>query len=237
MNTTLNAQPGNKTDQEGETMTTSRTENLSSIKGGFLNVGKILLQVIKTLLIIYLAFFCYLAIHEWVGHFLADAIIFARHGTTIETLDVVVQFVSVKMETGRWTVGLAPFRIGAEVITAYPREMITLTDRENGFSILWGSGISTLLSLVFLIAVNLRKNIQRFPWFLSAFAMSSMIFDQYLYTFGNTADALDGAVLMGVNPVLFKGIVIGLVMVQVWLLLRLVFRYWWGRQARPMVNE
>ena len=199
--------------------------------------GKVLLGILGILLTAYLAFFCYLAVHEWAGHILADALMFAMHGTTIETLDVVVQSVSVKMESCRWSVGLAPFRIGAEVITAYPREMITLTDWENGFSILWGSGITTLLSLVFLIAVNLRKNIQRFPWFLSAFAMSSMIFDQYLYTFGNPADALDGAVLMGVNPVLFKGIVIGLVMVQVWLLLRLVFRYWWGRQARPMVNE
>ena len=119
----------------------------------------------------------------------------------------------------------------------HPREMITLTDWENGFSLLWGSGITTLLSLVFLITVNLRKNIQHFPWFLSAIALSSMIFDQYLYTFGNPADALDGAIMMGVNPVLFKSIVIGLVMVQGWLLIRLVFRYRRGRQARPMVNE
>ena len=225
MSITLKNQPKNKTDNGGGIMVTSRTEYMQSIKGGFLNIGKILLQVLKIVLIIYVAFFCFLAVHEWAGHILADALMFARHGTTIETLDVVVQFVSVKMEAGRWTVGLAPFRIGAEVITAYPREMITLTDWENGFSILWGSGITTLLSLVFLIAVNLRKNIQRFPWFLSAFAMSSMIFDQFLYTFGSPADALDGAVLMGVNPVLFKGIVIGLVIVQGWLLIRLVFRY------------
>ena len=126
--------------------------------------------------------------------------------------------------------GLAPFRIGAEVITAYPREMITLTDWENGFSILWGSGITTLLSLVFLIAVNLRKNIQCFPWFLSAFAMSSMIFDQFLYTFGSPADALDGAVLMGINPFLFKGIVIGLVLLQSWLLIRFALHYHRARQ-------
>jgi len=237
MSVTLKTQLKNKTDNGGETMITSRTEYSRSIKGRFLFVGKILARVISVLLMIYLAFFIYLAVHEWAGHIPADALMFARHGTTIETLDVVVQSVSVKMDSGRWSVGLAPFRIGAEVITAYPREMITLTDWENGFSLLWGSGITTLLSLVFLITVNLRKNIQHFPWFLSAIALSSMIFDQYLYTFGNPADALDGAIMMGVNPVLFKSIVIGLVMVQGWLLIRLVFRYRRGRQARPMVNE
>lgn len=230
MPVTLNTQPRNKTDQEGETMTISRTENLSSIKGVFLNVGKILLQVIKTLLTIYLAFFSYLAIHEWVGHILADAIMFARHGTTIETLDVVVQFVNVKMETGRWTVGLAPFRIGAKVITAYPREMTTLTDWEDGFSRLWGSGITTLLSLVFLAGYNLRSNLRSFPWFAAAFALSSMLDDQFNYTFGASPDALIGALQMGINSNIFKGLVFCLILLQGWLLIRLVFRYWRARQ-------
>ena len=218
-------------------MVTSRTEYLRSIKGGFLNVGKILARVLSIVLMVYLAFFSYLAVHEWMGHILCDALIYARHGTTIETFDVVVQFVSVKMEAGRWTVGLAPFRIGAEVITAYPREMITLTDWEDGFSRLWGSGITTLLSLVFLTGYNLRRNLRSFPWFAVAFALSSMLDDQFNYTFGASPDALIGAVQMGINSSVFKGIVIGLVMVQGWLLLRLVFRYRRGRQARPLVSE
>jgi hypothetical protein len=230
MSVTLKTQPKNKTDNGGETMVTSPTEYMRSIKGGFLNVGKILLQLLKILLIIYLAFFIFLAVHEWMGHILCDALMFARHGTTIETLDVVVQFVSVKMEAGRWTVGLAPFRIGAEVITAYPKEMITLTDWENGFSILWGSGITTLLSLVFLTAYNLRRNLRSFPWFAAAFALSSILDDQFNLTFGASPDALIGAVQMGINSSLFKGLVICLILLQGWLLLRLVFRYWCARQ-------
>jgi hypothetical protein len=199
--------------------------------------GKVLLRILGILLAAYLAFFCYLAVHEWAGHILADALMFARHGTTIETLDVVVQFVSVKMEAGRWTVGLAPFRIGAEVITAYPREMITLTDWENGFSILWGSVITTLLSLVFLAAYNLRRNLRSFPWFAAAFALSSILDDQFNLTFGASPDALIGAVQMGSNSSLFKGLVICLILLQGWLLFRLAFHYWRGRQAHPMVNE
>lgn len=206
-------------------MLTSSTEYLRSIKGGFLNVGKILARVLNILLIVYLAFFCYLAIHEWMGHILCNALNFARHGTTIETLDVVVQFVSVKMEAGRWTVGLAPFRIGAEVITAYPREMVTLTDWEDGFSRLWGSGITTLLSLVSLAGYNLLRNLRSFPWFAAAFTLSSMLDDQFIYTFGASPDALIGAIQMGINSSLFKGLVICLILLQGWLLLRLVFRY------------
>lgn len=237
MSITLKTQPKNKTDHGGKTMVTSRTEYMQSVKGVLLKVGKILLQVLKILLIIYLAFFSFLAVHEWMGHILADELMFARHGTTIETLDVVVQFVSVKMEAGRWTVGLAPFRIGAEVITAYPREMIPLTDWENGFTILWGSVITTLLSLVFLTAYNLRRNLRSFPWFAAAFALSSILDDQFNLTFGASPDALIGAVQMGSNSSLFKGVVISLILLQGWLLLRLAFRYRRGSQARPPVNE
>lgn len=229
MSVNLKTQLKNKTDNGGGTMVTSHTEYIRSIKGGVLNVGKILVRVISILLMIYLAFFCYLAVHEWAGHILADSLMFARHGTTIETLDVVVQFVNVKMESDRWTVGLAPFRIGAKVITAYPREMITLTDWENGFSLLWGSGITTLLSLVILTGYNLLRNLRSFPWFAVFFSISSMIFDQIFETFMSPTDALSGAVLMGADPLLFKIIVIGLVMVQGWLLIRLVVRY---RRAR-----
>jgi hypothetical protein len=56
-----------------------------------------------------------------------------------------------------------------------------------------------------------------------------VIFDQIFETFMNPTDALTGAVLMGADPLLFKIIVIGLVMVQGWLLIRLVVRY---RRAR-----
>lgn len=210
-------------------MVTSRTEYLRSIKGGFLFVGKILVRVISILLMVYLAFFCYVAVHEWMGHILADTLIFASHGTHFEKLDVIVQWINVIMEGDRWSVGVAPFRIGGIVVSAIPHDIFTFTDWEVGFSALMGSGITMLTSLIILIALNLRKHLPHFPWFAGFFSLYSMILDHILETFGNPSDFLDGAVMMGVNPDLFKGIVIGLVMVQGWLLIRLVFRY---RRAR-----
>jgi len=231
MSVTLKTQPRNKTDTGGETMVTSRTEYLRSIKGGFLNVGKILLQVLKILLIIYLAFFSFVAVHEWAGHILMDALVFASHGTHFEKLDVIVQWINVIMEGNRWSVGVAPFRIGGEVVSAIPHDIFAFTDWEVGFSNLMGSGITMLTSLIILVALNLRKNVRHFPWFAGFFILYSVIFDQILYTFtGSDPEPLVSAVLMGVNPVLFKGIVIGLVMVQGWLLIRLVFRYHRARQ-------
>jgi len=231
MSVTLKTQPRNKTDTGGETMVTSRTEYLRSIKGGFLNVGKILLQVLKILLIIYLAFFSFVDVHEWAGHILLDALVFACHGTHFEKLDVIVQWINVIMEGDRWSVGVAPFRIGGEVVSAIPHDIFAFTDWEVGFSNLMGSGITMLTSLIILVALNLRKNVRHFPWFAGFFILYSVIFDQILYTFtGSDPEPLVSAVLMGVNPVLFKGIVIGLVMVQGWLLIRLVFRYHRARQ-------
>jgi len=231
MSVTLKTQPRNKTDNGGEAMVTSRTEYMQSIKGGFLNVGKILLQVLKTLLIIYLAFFCYVAVHEWAGHILMDSLVFASHGTHFEKLDVIVQWINVIMEGDRWSVGVAPFRIGGEVVYAIPHDIFAFTDWEVGFSNLMGSGITMLTSLIILVTLNLHKNVRHFPWFAGFFILYSLIFDQILYTFtGSDPEPLVSAVLMGVNPVLFKGIVIGLVMIQGWLLLRFVFRYWRAQQ-------
>jgi hypothetical protein len=138
------------------------------------------------------------------------------------------------MESGDWAVALAPFRIGAEVVSAIPHDLFTFTDWEVGFSTLMGSGITMFTSLIILVVLNLRKNVRHFPWFAGFFSLYSMILDHILETFGNPSDFLDGAVLMGANPLVFKIIVIGLVMVQGWLLLRLVFRY---RHARQMAQQ
>lgn len=210
-------------------MVTSRTEYWRSIKGGVLFVGKILARVISVLLTIYLAFFCYLAVHEWAGHILMDAFVFASHQTHFEKLDVIVQWINVIMEGDRWFVGIVPFRIGGEVVSAIPHNIFAFTDGEMGISLLMGSAITTLVSLVALTALNLLKNVRRFPWFTVFFSVSSVIFDQIFETFMSPTDALTGAVLMGADPLLFKIIVIGLVMVQGWLLIRLVVRY---RRAR-----
>ena len=206
-------------------MSATNIKPSSSLHGGSVNAGKLLLWILGILLLVYLAFFCYVAVHEWVGHILADALVFSRHGTYLDTLEVVVQFLSVRMEAGRWTLGWVPFRIGGEVVTAIPHDIFTLTEWEDGFARLWGSGITTLLSLVFLTVLNLRRNIRRFPWFAGAFALSSMIFDQILYTFGDPSDALIGAIEMGINPLFFKGLVIGLVLLQSWLSIRFMLRY------------
>jgi hypothetical protein len=198
------------------------------------NISKILTILAKialVLIVAYLAFFCYVAVHEWAGHILVDALIFARHGTTIDMFEVVVQFLSVRMDAGHWSVGLVPFRIGGEVISAIPHDTFSLTDWEDGFARMWGSGITTLVSLVFLTVLNLRRNIRHFPWFAITFVLSSVIFDQILYTFGKQPDAFIGAIQMGINPFLVKGIVISLVLLQGWLLVRFVVRYRRARRA------
>jgi len=235
MSVTLKTQPKNKTDNGGETMVTSRTEYLRSIKGGFLNVGKILMRILSILLVAYLAFFSYVATHEWAGHILTDTLVFTWHGTHFEKFDVIVQWLNVKMETGHWAVTLAPFRIGGEVVSAIPHDLFTFTDWEVGFSALMGSGITMLTSLIILVALNLCKNVRHFPWLAGFFILYSVVFDQILYTFtSSNPEPLVSAVLMGVNPVLFKGVVIGLVVLQSWLLIRFVLRY---RRARQMAQQ
>jgi hypothetical protein len=195
--------------------------------------GKVFLKILGILLLAYLAFFAYVAVHEWVGHILADMFVFARHGTHIEILDVIVQWLNVTMSAGHWNVGFAPFRIGGEVVSAIPQEIFQFTDWEVGFSALMGSGITMLFSLIALTVLNLYKGVLHFPWFAIAFALYSVIFDQVLYTFtGPDPEPLIAAVLMGADPSLFKGIVIGLVGLQCWLFVRFVLHYRRSRQAK-----
>jgi hypothetical protein len=199
--------------------------------------GKVLLRILGILLAAYLAFFSYVAVHEWAGHILADELVDTRHGTTLARIEVIVQWFSVILQDGRWSVELVPFRIGGKVVSAIPGDPFTMTDWELGFGNFMGSGITALVSLVTLVVLNLRKDLWRFPWFAVFFILFSVIFDQIFETFKNPTDALDGAVLMGADPLLFKILVISLILLQGWLLLRLAFRYRRGRQARPPVNE
>jgi hypothetical protein len=195
--------------------------------------GKLFLKILGILLLAYLAFIAYVAVHEWAGHILADTLIFARHGTSIEKLDVVIQWLNITIGAGRWTVKFAPFRFGGEVVSALPHDHFQFTDWEIGFSALMGSGMTMLFSLITLMGLNLYKNVQPFPWFAIAFALCSVIFDQVLYTFnGPDPEPLIAAVLMGVDPPLFKGIVIGLVILQGWLFIRFVLHYRRSRQAK-----
>ena len=154
-----------------------------------------------------------------------------------QKFEVIIQWLEVNLQDGRLSMELVPFRIGGKVVSAIPRDHVTLAEWEIGFGNLMGSGIPTLISLIALTALNLRKDLPRFPWFTGFFCLYSMIFDQILYTFGNPADALDGAVLMGANPLLFKIVVIGLVLLQGWLLLRIALHYRRGRQSRQVMNQ
>jgi len=198
---------------------------------------EILVKVALVVLLAYLAFFCFVAAHEWAGHILADELVNARHGTTLTRLEVNVQWFSVSLQDGRWSMALVPFRIGGKVVSAVPGILFTMTDWELGFGNFMGSGITALISLVTLVGLNIRKHLPRFPWFAGFFSLSSVIFDQIFETFTNPADALNGAVRMGVNPLLFKILVIGLVLLQGWLLVRVALRCRWGRQARSVVSE
>lgn len=204
-----------------------------SIKKVLATLGKITLVIFLA----YLALFCLVVVHEFIGHIAADALVFARHGSNLARSEVIVQFLSITQQGVSWSLGLAPFRIGGKVVYAVPSDPITLTNWDIGFGNFMGSGITILFSLIALSVLNLRKDLPHFPWFAGFFSLYSVVFDQILYTFGNPADALDGAVLMGADPLLFKIFIIFLVLLQAFLVVRIAIRYWRGRQAHPMVNE
>jgi hypothetical protein len=213
-------------------MTTTNIHSTQVFNKGLVNTGRMLLRILGILLMAYLAFFCYVAAHELAGHTLGDSLVFASHTTTIAKLEVIVQWLTVKLQDGKWSMGPVPFRIGGKVVSAIPHDLFTMTDWEIGFSNLSGVAITTLISLIALSVLNLRRNIRHFPWFIVFFILSSMIFDQFLYTFtGPDPEPLVSAVLMGVNPLLFKAIVVGLILLQGWLLVRFVLRYRRSKQA------
>ena len=217
-------------------MTTSNLK-LAQLNRSLVKAGKVLLLILSLLLLAYLAFFCFLAVHEWAGHILADELVDVRHGTTLTRLEVIVQWFSINLEGTRWSVELVPFRIGGKVVSAVPGNPFTMTEWEIGFGNIMGSGITALISLVTLVVLNLRKDLPRFPWFAGFFSLCSVIFDQIFETFTNPADALNGAVRMGADPLLFKITVIGLVLLQGWLLVRIGLRYRRGRQARSIMSN
>jgi len=212
-------------------MTADIIQFSQSLKKGLAVTGKMLLRILAIILGIYLAFFCYVAVHEWLGHILTDVLVYARHGTYIDALEVRVQWLAIALKDGHWTIALAPFQFGG-VTWASSHDLYPFTDWETGFSNLMGCGITALASLTVLAVLNLRKNIRHSPWFAGAFVLFVMIFDQILYTFtGPYPEPLASAVLMGINPLLFKVLVIGLVLVEAWLLIRTILRTRRSRRA------
>jgi hypothetical protein len=234
MDTIVKPESTHRNSNERNSITATNLQSRRILNKGFINTSKMLLRILGILLVAYLAFFSYVAIHEWVGHILADTLVYAHHGTYINALDVRVQWLAITMQDGHWKAALGSFQFGGST-WASSHDPYSLTKWETGFSNLMGSGMTTLVALVALIVLNLRKNKCCFPWFTASFVLWIVIFDQIFYTFaGSDPEPLVSAILMGVNPFLFKGIVIGLIVLEVCLLVDYVIRYRRSRQAPPL---
>ena len=201
---------------------------------GFVNFGKRLLQILVAMFMTFLGFWFILATHEG-GHILADTIVFARHGASVDALEVRALWETVEMDDGHWTARFGSwgsFFPPAKTEFVHTHDPISLTDWEIGFSNLAGSGMTALISLIALAILNLRQNVRRISWFVVVIALWAVIFDQLLYTFiSPDPEPLVSALQMGINPTLFKGLVIGVVLLQVWLFVRYVLHYCRSRRA------
>ncbi len=199
-------------------------------KPRLISAGKALLRVMAGLLLVFLGLFFACAVHEWAGHILADALVFANHGTTIRVIDMRVFWLNVKLLDGRWSLQLvkwASFFPPAGISSVIPKDMnFSVTDVEIGMMNLSGCIATALISLISLVVLNLRKKFQFFPWFAVTIVVWVALFDELIYTFVSpTPEPLESAVLMGANPILVKVIVIALVLLQVGLFVRFFLRY------------
>jgi hypothetical protein len=234
MDTIVKPEPTHRNSNQRNSIAATNLQSPRILNIGFINTSKMLLRILGILLVAYLAFFSYVAVHEWVGHILGDMLVYARHGTYLNALDVRVQWLTINLQDGHWKAALGSFQFGGRT-WASSHDLYSLTKWETGFSNLMGSGMTTLVALVSLIVLNLRENKCCFPWFTASFVLWIVIFDQILYTFaGSDPEPLASAILMGINPVLFKGIVIGLIVLEVCLLVDYVIRYRRSRQAPPL---
>jgi hypothetical protein len=201
---------------------------------GFVNFGKQLLQILVAIVMAFLGFWFILAAHEG-PHILADTIVFVRHGASVDALEVRALWLTVEMDVGHWTArwgSWGSFFPPATTEFVHTRDPLYLTDREIGFSNLAGCGMTALISLIALTVLNLRKNVRRISWSTVTIVLWAVIFDQLLYTFiSPDPEPLVSAVQMGINPTFFKGLVIGLALLQVWLLIRYVLHYCRSRRA------
>jgi hypothetical protein len=209
---------------------TDNTRSLQLAKPRLISAGNVFLRVVTGLLLVFLGLFFICAVHEWAGHIFADALVFAKHGTTIRVIDMRVFWLNVTMLDGRWSLQLvkwASFFPPAGVSSVIPNDMnFSLTDYEIGISNLSGCIATALISLITLVVLNLRKKFQIFPWFAMITVVWVVLFDELIYTFVSpTPEPLVSGVQMGADPILIKVIVIGLVLLQAMLSVRFFIRY------------
>ncbi len=148
-------------------MTTTNIYIPQPLKRGLVNSAMWLLRILIAMLMVFLGFWFILAAHEG-GYLMTDMLVFANHGTGVDTLKVRVLWLSVEMEDGHWTTGWGPwgsFFPPAKTEYVNTHDPISFTDWERGFMELMGSGTTTLISLIALAVLNLRKNVRRFSWY------------------------------------------------------------------------
>jgi len=208
-------------------MSTNDIQPWQTLERGPGNAAKWLLRFFMIVLIGFLAFVLYLAAHEG-GHLLADELQYLNHGTSIKSFDERILWVSIAYEDGRWG---GPF--WSPTITSLartglvlPAQAIVSTEWETGLQNLAGSISTTVIALITLVILNLRTGRRRFAFFAIAFALSVLFFDQILYTFvSQNPEPLVSAVRMGINPDLFKGFVVILILLEALLMGRYCLSY------------
>lgn len=233
MDASIKPQAINKISNEGDQMTITTIQPAPPLKRGFVNTGKVLLQIISILLVAFLAFFCYLATHEG-GHLLADALVNANHGTKFDAFKVRVLWLSGELKDGQWTipVWIPTFSSLARVDDVKPHDPFTATEREIGFMNLMGFGATTFLALIALISLSLDKKLRYFQWFTVIYILFVMILDQLTETFiSSESEPLISAMMMGINPILFKGFVTGLSLLETCLVVVYIVRYFRSKRA------
>lgn len=233
MDATIKPQSANKNSNECDQMTITTIHPARPLKRSLVKTGKILLQIIGILLVAFLAFFCYLATHEG-GHLLADALVTANHGTRIDAFKVRVLWISGGLKGGRLTgpVWTPTFSSLARVDDVIPHDPFTATELEIGFMNLMGFGAATLLALIALLGLSIDKKLRYFQWFTVTYVLFVMILDQLTETFiSSESEPLISAMMMGINPILFKGFVTGLSLLETCLVVVYIVRYFRSKLA------
>jgi hypothetical protein len=197
-------------------------------------MAKWLMRILFSAILVFLAFLLYMVIHE-AGHLVVDEIQFSNHGTKIKSFDEQILWVGVEYFEGRWS---GPFWIPkisslAKTGSVMAEKPIVLTEYDKGVANIAGSVSTALIALISLITINLLRKTHRFATFLFAFPLIVLFLDQVAYTFlSKTPEPLTSAVLMGIQPGIFKLFVIAFILVEAGLLIRYIFIY--GRARKLM---
>ncbi len=203
--------------------------------GGFgVGFAKLLLRILISVILVFLAFVFYMIVHE-AGHLVVDQIQFSNQGTKIKSFDERILWVGVEYSEGRWSgpFWTPKFSSLARTGLVVPEKPIVLTEYDKGVANIAGSVSTALFALISLVIINLIRKPHRFATFLFVFPLIVLLLDQVVYTFlSKTPEPLTSAVLMGIQPGIFKVFVVALMLVEVGLLIRYIFSY---RRARKSI--